>query len=231
MLKAIVFDFDGVIVDSEPLHYRAFLRIAEGFGLSFTYEQYLQEYVGFDDRDAFRHMLGQVRGQGPVAVEPARLMELCRAKGEAFAAVVEEGVEPIPGMPELVRSAAAELPIAIASGATRADIDLILGKMGLTDCFDIIVTADDVAKSKPDPTSYRVAVQKLASRHATLGIDPSECLAIEDTAAGVQSARGAGLMTLGLCSSSGPQVLHQAHRVIDSARGLTVRQLRAWFED
>jgi len=169
--------------------------------------------------------------RGGAAVEPARLAELCRAKGDAFAAVVEEGVEPIAGMPDLVRSAAARLPIAIASGATRSDIDLILGKLKLADCFAIIVTADDVAKSKPDPASYRLAVQRLAQRHPELNLQPGECLAIEDTAAGVQSARGAGLMTLGLATTSGAAALHHAQRVIDSGRGLTVEQLRQWFVD
>jgi HAD superfamily hydrolase (TIGR01509 family) len=229
MLKAIVFDFDGVIVNSEPLHYRAFLRIGERMGVRFSYEEYLEEYVGFDDRDAFAHMLGKV-SPGREA-NAGHVAELCRAKGQAFADVVEEGIEPIAGMPAFVQAAASQLPIAIASGATRADIDLILGKLGLGHLFGIIVTADDVAKSKPDPASYRLAVQKLAAKHPHLSLQPAECLAIEDTAAGIASARGAGLLTLGLTSSHEASVLRQAHRVIDRVEGLTLATLRQWFED
>lgn len=229
MLKAIIFDFDGVIVDSEPMHFRAFLRVAQPLGVTFDYQQYLRDYVGFDDRDALRVMLAKSRSP-EVAKDPAALAALCEQKGHAFEACVNERVDAIPGAVDLVREASAAMPIAIASGATRRDIDLVLRKLDLTDAFRSITTADDVARSKPDPQTYRIAVERLSASCPEAELTPGECLAIEDTAAGIESARGAGLMALGLNSLGDPKQLHRAHRVVDTLRGLTVAQLHKWFD-
>lgn len=229
MLKAIVFDFDGVIVDSEPLHYRAFLRIGKTLGADFTYEEYLDKYIGFDDRDAFRAMLGKPTGRAGNAADEKKIHELIESKADAFEAVVNEGIETIPGMVDLIKQAGAALPIAIASGATRRDIDLILKKLGLSQMFQTIITADLVEASKPDPASYRLAVKALVEKHPGKGVSAGECLAIEDTAAGIESARGAGLMTLGLASTGPTEKLHRANRVITSAKGLTLDELSKWF--
>lgn len=229
MLKAIVFDFDGVIVDSEPLHYRAFLRIARTLGVDFSYDEYLEKYIGYDDRDAFRAMLKLPTGVEGAKADQDRVSKLVEAKADAFEAVVGEGIETIPGTVELIREAGAAMPIAIASGATRRDIDLILRRLGLESLFRTIVTADLVARSKPDPESYAMAVRLLGERHAGEGISPGHCLSIEDTAAGIESARGAGLMTLGLASSGPAAKLHRAHRVVPSMKGVDLARIRAWF--
>lgn len=226
MLRAIVFDFDGVIVDSEPLHYRTFLRVAQGLGMSFDYDEYLERFIGFDDRDAFRSMLGLPTGVEGSDADRRRVAALVEEKADAFEAVVAEGIEPIPGVIELVKSAAAAGPIAIASGATTRDITLILGRLGLSHLFKTIVTADMVTRSKPDPASYAMAVNLLGV--ATPGLMPSQCLAIEDTAAGLESARGAGLFTVGVTTTGPASKLHRAHRVIDGFAGLTMDQLRTW---
>ena len=239
MLKAIVFDFDGVLVDSEPLHYRAFLKVLEPVGVRFNYETYLKRYLGFDDRDGFRQMLLDHDAEGR-----AEVAALCDAKQGAFNAVVTEGVEAIPGALELLREAAGEVPdasppraaaqrrrggggalkVAIASGATREDIDHILDALGQLAKFETIVTADDVARSKPDPQTYALAVERL-------GLEPHECLAIEDTAAGIASAKGAGLRTLGITTTGPAARLAAAERVHDAngLEGVTLSQLQSWF--
>ncbi|MEM6553278.1 MAG: HAD family phosphatase [Planctomycetota bacterium] len=199
-MQAIVFDFDGVLVDSEPLHFLAFTLVGKSLDPAlaehFTYERYLDEYIGFDDRDAFRHMLTQANQP----IDDDRIAELCAKKQTAFDAVIASGqAAAIPGAVELVREClVAELPIAIASGATRKDIDQLLASpaLELTDAFPIIVTTDDVQRSKPNPETYRLAVERL-------NLDPADCLAIEDTAAGLASASAAGLQTLGL-ATTGP---------------------------
>lgn len=229
MLKAIVFDFDGVIVDSEPAHYRAFLQIAQPLGLTFSYEQYLKDYVGFDDRDAFRHIFTQLGRPSPDDAQLARLIE---DKAQAFEDIVDQGMDTIPGVLDLIAQAKAEgFPIAIASGATRRDIDHILKGLKLSGGFDPIITADLVEYSKPDPTSYALAVKGLAARLPALNIQPGDCLAIEDTAAGIASARGAGLMALGLTTTGSADKLGQAQRVIPNLQGVTLEKLREWFND
>lgn len=221
MLEAIVWDFDGVIVNSEPMHYQAFQRVAKSIDYTFTWDEYLDKFIGFDDRDTFRTMLGVPPGGSP-GEDKKKLAGLCEQKGDAFEAVVNEGVESIPGSIDLINHATGKLRLAIASGATQRDIDLILGKLGLTGRFETIVTADDVKRSKPDPQSYALAVRRL-------GVAPNTALAIEDTAAGIESARGAGLWTLGLASSGPASLLRRAHRVVETLEGLSVVQLQSWF--
>ncbi len=236
MLRAIVFDFDGVVVDSEPLHYQAFVLVGKGIGFEFTYEQYLATYIGFDDRDAFRVMLGAAGRE----VTEAKIAELCTQKQRAFDAVAAMGQgragEPgenksgdggtlaIPGALALIDECyAVDFPRAIASGATRQDIDLMLGLLDRRDRFEIIVTADDVAYSKPDPASYALAVDRLE-------IDPDHTLAIEDTVAGLISAREAGLRTLALATTTDADKLRgHADRVIDDLTGIDLEQLRMWY--
>ena len=224
MLQAIVFDFDGVIVDSEPLHYQAFVLVGKSIGFEFTYEQYLATYIGFDDRDAFRVMLGAA-GQ---RVDADRIAQLCQQKQMAFDAVTQMGHRrntlALPGALALIDEChRTDLPRAIASGATRQDIDLMLKLLERQDRFEVIVTADDVARSKPDPASYATAVQRL-------GLDPVSALAIEDTVAGLTSARDAGLMTLGVCTTADRETLEpNADRVIEDLTGVDLEQLRQWF--
>ena len=229
-MKAIVFDFDGVIFDSEPVHFQAFLMVSKGLGIEFDYQKYLQDFIGFDDRDAFRVMLDMIGFEGP---KRDRIAELCQQKQDAFEALVHAGAaKPIDGVIDFLKQIkAAGIPFAVASGATRLDIDLMLDSIGLKDTFDIIVTADDVAASKPHPETYSKAVEMLAQKHADQDIQPQRCLAIEDTSAGIKSARAAGLQVLGITTSNPAEALHEAHRVIDAFEEVSPAQLKDGFVD
>ena len=225
MLEAIIFDFDGVLVDSEPLHYRAFLQTVHPLGVSFDYDRYRERYIGYDDRDGFRAICGEF----DIPLDDQRLAELVATKAAAFASIVECGVAPRPGAVELLEAAAAAMPIALCSGALRHDIWLILPKLGTGDAhgsamdrFRTIVTADDVAHSKPDPEGYTLAAQRL-------GLTPQHCLAIEDTPAGIASAKAAGLRVLAVTTSFPADHLAQADRIVASLSDVTVDGLREWF--
>lgn len=235
MLKAIVFDFDGIVVDSEQLHYQAFMDAARPLGIRMSYDQYVDQLIGYDDCDAFRVMLAMAQGAEP-ANGPQSYMgddrsvaQLKTEKATAFQRLVASGIEPIPGAVELIQQASTQMPLAISSGATRQDIDLMLSVIGLADSFSAIVSADDVARSKPDPQSYVMAVQALAAKYGDLDLQATQCLAIEDTAAGIEAARAAGLWALGVTTTSPMDRLHRAHRTIESMVGLTVDQLSRWF--
>lgn len=229
MLKAVVFDFDGVLVDSEPLHYRAFRRIAQRLGVDFTYGQYLERYVGFDDRDGFRAILAEA-GLTDRATDRTEVARLCAAKALAFEDAVEDGIQAFPGAIELVRELHPRLPLAIASGATRRDIEIVLSKLDLMTKFNPVISADDVEHSKPDPQTYVLAVRGLAARRPDLHIQPQECLAIEDTQAGLEAARQAELMTLGVdTSGQGLTRMGLADRVLPSLQGVGWEELRTWY--
>jgi len=233
MPKAIIFDFDGVIVDSEPLHYQAFVLVGKSLNFEMTWEQYLNQYIGFDDRDAFRYMLAQaIEGGYTPDIENVNktIDELIEKKRLAFEAIAETGTAAILGAVELIEEAAdAGLPIAIASGAVHADIEQMLRLLDIRDQFDIIVAADDVEHSKPDPTTYAMAFEKLAAKYPDAALTPDTTLAIEDTGAGLQSAIGAGLQTLALTTTSPDKVLQDADRVVEDLAGVNLGTLNRWY--
>ena len=221
MLDAVIFDFDGIIVDTEPLHYRAFQEMLVPLGLGYSWQEYLDTYLGFDDRDAFREAF-HVAGR---QLSPEELKNLMDGKAHAFLRIVSAGVPPYPGVVELIRSISGTLPLALCSGALRSDIDPILTQLGLTGAFDTLVTADEVAASKPDPESYRLAVQRLQELYPGR-INPVHSLAIEDILAGIVSATGAGLKVLAVTNSYPEERLTGACRVVASLVGVDLEGLR-----
>lgn len=229
MIKGVVFDFDGVLADSEAAHCRAMLAAVVGSGIHFDMDHYRKRYIGFDDRDAFRAILGDF-GFDSEAGDYSHLRGLMTAKQEAFDKIVQEGIPLVPGAFELAQALKDEgTPIAIASGATRADIRGVLEAHGYDDLFELIVTADDVTCSKPDPETYRLAAERLAALHVDHRLTQETLLAIEDTPAGLRSARGAGLRTLGLTTNQPAEDLTDAEVIRPHLKGLSPALLRAEF--
>ncbi|NVN97852.1 MAG: HAD family phosphatase [Geobacteraceae bacterium] len=221
MLKAVIFDFDGIIVDSEPLHYKAFQRVLEPLGASFSWDDYIETYMGFDDRDAFREAFARA-GK---TLDDARLHELIAQKAELFQHVAADGVTAYPGVCELIRAISGNLPLAICSGALRSDIVPILATLGLTGCFDCMVTADDVPQSKPDPASYLEAVKRLQFCFPEKMILAENAVAIEDTPAGISSAKGAGLKVVAVTNSYAATELTTADAVVITLAELGIEGL------
>ncbi|BDV43434.1 haloacid dehalogenase [Geotalea uraniireducens] len=220
MLSAVIFDFDGIIVDTEPLHYRAFQQVLEPLGLGYSWDDYVAIYMGFDDRDAFREAF-RVAGR---SLDAGMLERLIAAKAAAFQAL-SGAVDPYPGVVELIRTLSDSLPVALCSGALRCDILPILQGLGLDRAFTVLVTADEVAASKPDPASYSLAVERLAATYPERGISPATCLAIEDTPAGIASAAGAGIPVLAVTNSYPATVLTGAVKIVDSLAALSLETL------
>ncbi|MRR36211.1 HAD family phosphatase [bacterium] len=222
MLTAVIFDFDGIIVDTEPLHYRAFQAILEPMGLGYAWEEYVNLYMGFDDRDAFREAF-RVHGRTLGDHELERLID---RKAAAFQEIISNGVTPYPGVVDLINSITGNLPLALCSGALRCDILPILTGLGLSDAFDVMVTADEVTASKPDPASYALAIERLSATFPDRKIIPGHCIAIEDTPAGIASASGAGIPVIAVTNSYPAERLTGAFKVVNSLAGLTMADLR-----
>lgn len=216
MLKAAIFDFDGIIADTEPLHFRAFLDVLEPEGYSFSWEEYIERYIGFDDRDMFRAVFAE-RGK---QLSPRHLSTLIGRKTERFMEAVEDGVEPYPGVVELIGRLGRHLPLALCSGALLCDIEPIMNRLGLFDLFAVVVSAEQVMASKPDPESYRLAVKRLQELYPDRDIAAANCVAIEDTPAGIASAVGAGIPTMAVTNSFPASVLSRADRVVTTLEGL-----------
>jgi HAD superfamily hydrolase (TIGR01509 family) len=220
---AIIFDFDGVIADDEPLHLAAFQRVLAADGITITREQYYARYLGLDDRDAIVQAFRDA-GRSPSA---GRLRELLAAKAEAFLALVRAGAPIFPGVPAFVRQAAARVPLAIASGALRREIELILGQAGLAGCFTAIVSAEDVREGKPSPEAFLLAFERLRARAA--GLAPPSCVVIEDSQPGLEGARRAGMRCIAVATSHPPEALAGADVVVGSLEELGWDALVALF--
>jgi len=207
MLNAVIFDFDGIIVNSEPLHYRAFQMVLEPVGMEFSWEEYCETYMGFDDRDAFKEAF-KVRKEKLCTRDLKRFI---REKAAAFQSLIQENqASPLPGAIELIQSIPSRLPVALCSGALREDIFPILETFKIENAFSVIVTAEDTKKSKPAPAPYKLVIQKL-------GIDdPTTAIAIEDTPSGIISAKKTGLKVLAVTNSYDRKYLLDADAVTDS---------------
>jgi len=211
--EAVLFDFDGILVDTEPMHYEAFRKVLEPLGMGFRWREYVETYMGFDDRDAFREAF-RVHG---TALDDAIMATLVAAKSRAFQEGLRNGVTAYPGAVAMIESLhAAGRPLALCSGALRSDIDPILARLGVARCFPVIVAADDVRKSKPDPESYALAFRRLSETHPSSLTVPGASVAVEDTPAGIRSAKGAGLRVLAVTNSYDTGELSGADWIVDS---------------
>ena len=219
-LQAIVFDFDGVIADSEPLHLKAFQQALAEQGISLDRAEYFSRYLGYDDVGMFQ-ALASDRG---LAMSDRHINALVALKGAKLQAMLNGGEVLFPGAVEFIRSAAAAVPIAIASGALRHEIVEIIEGTGIGGLFTTIVASGDTPESKPSPAPYVLAFEQL--RAAAGGqLDAGRCVAIEDSVWGLESARGAGLRCVGVTSSYGAGQLAGAELVVDGLNALTIEAL------
>jgi beta-phosphoglucomutase len=225
MLHAIVFDFDGVLADSEPLHFEVFRQVLAEVGITLTPEAYYGRYLGYDDLGAFQAVL---RDEGR-AHDEASVASLVAAKADRFPRLVDGRDVLFPGVADAVRRFAAEVPLAIASGALPHEIELILAGAGLRDAFHVVVGAGDTPRSKPAPDPYARAVELLQARGLVpAGPDAAaRCVAIEDSHWGIQSAKAAGLACIAVTTSYDAGELGAADLVVPKVDALSLQQVAA----
>ena len=218
-LRAIVFDFDGVLANSEPLHLRSFQSVLAREGITLTENDYYAKFLGFDDAGAFVAM-GAAHGHHWPASHVAELV----ARKAAQMEILERDISILfPGAADVVRRAAAEVPIAIASGALGVEIRRVLDRERLTSYFTAIVAAEDTPVSKPAADPYQRALAVLAEA-VGFKFEPSECIAIEDSPWGLVSAKAAGLHTVAVAHTYGRAAL-EADLIISSLDELDIAAL------
>lgn len=219
-LQAIIFDFDGVIADSEPLHLRAFQRTLGEIGLELSAADYFGTYLGYDDVGVFE-ALGRHTGT-PFTGEQVR--DLVTRKGVHLQQLTGAGDALFPGAFDFIRAAAARIPVAIASGALRPEIDEVLTGAGLASLFPVIVASGDTPQSKPSPAPYDLAYRQLQQATGR-PLDRRRCVAIEDSRWGLESARGAGLRCVGVTNSYPAHELPGAELITGGLADLTLDAL------
>ena len=219
-LQAVIFDCDGILVDTEPLHYRAFQKVLVPFGLGHDYACYVEHFIGFDDRDAFIHAFGEAG----IELGATTLEGLVAAKSTALRELIQQGVPSFPGVVGLIKELMDRgIPMAVASGALRQEVEAFISSLGLHRAFRAIVSADDVKKSKPDPETYLLAIERLSRLQGTL--TPMNCIAVEDTPAGIRSAKSARLLVIAVTNSFSETELCEADKVVSSLADLSFRDI------
>lgn len=227
MLRAIVFDFDGVLVDSEPLIFELTRQMALKEGWALSREEYFRDYLALDDRGIVEHLY---RSHGR-PLDRARRDDLIEWKFHAYAEAIRDGLPAMPGAVEFVRKVAEQYPLAIASGSLRSEVEHLLVKIELREKFSLLVTAEDTQRSKPDPEIFVKALAGLnrleAFRQAPLL--PAECLAIEDAPAGVRAAKAAGMKCLAIAHSRSPAELSHADVIVEGFEEIDIPNLKKLF--
>jgi len=204
--RAVLFDCDGVIADSEPLHLRAFRDVLAPLGITITDEEYTDRYLGRDDREL--------------------VATLIAAKARGFRRVLETETRIYPGVVDFIR-ALAGVPLAVVSGALRNEVEIILRCAGVREAFAAIVGAEDVPAGKPDPEGFLRALGVLGGSDA---IEPRTCLVVEDSLAGLEAATRAGMRRLAVTNSyPASQLRPLADLVVPSLAGLTLARVRQLF--
>ncbi len=220
-LQAIILDFDGVVANSERLHLRAFQDALATTPVALSDEAYFDRYLGFDDLGVFR-TLGQDLGT-PFA--PAELDALVAVKALRYEALAAAGEMLFPGVSGFIRSAAARVPLAVASGALTHENEEVLAHAGLRGCFLAVVGADQTARSKPAPDPYLEAFARMQAA-AGLTLSARHTVAIEDSRWGLESARAAGLRTVAVTNTYPADVLAEhAELVVEGLGSLALETL------
>lgn len=209
--RGVVFDFDGVLADTELLHLAAYQDVFAPRGWTLDESTYFTRYLGYDDRDLLR----LYAADNGVAMPEREAVALLEQKTVAYEHAINTRNVLYPSAAATVRAIAGRFHVAIASGSRRREIVQVLGGSGLGDLFPVIISADDCAKSKPAPDPYLVAV-------TGLGLSPSSCVAIEDSHWGLTAARIAGLRTIGVTTTSSADLLASADRIVRSIADVNV---------
>lgn len=217
MLKAVIFDFDGVIANTEPVHFEAFRIILNEEGILLTEAEYYSRYLAYDDRTLFKTLL-EDRG---VSGRDDYIYGLMRRKSAHYDRLIEGNVEILPGVLQFIETLKGRVSLAIASGALKKEIMEILELAGIEDDFQAVVSAEDVERSKPEPDVYLETLRRLNSEAGPdTHILPSECVVIEDSVAGIRAAKAAGMRCLAVTNSYAAHELSGADIVRDTLSGL-----------
>jgi HAD superfamily hydrolase (TIGR01509 family) len=196
LIRAIFFDLDGTLADTEPLHFDAFCEVFNSENVEVTRDEYFSRLIGYNDRDCFTVVLREHHKP----FDAARISALMDKKAALYQAMIAGRDVLSPGAEEFVRKCAERFPLMIVTGTLRAEAELILGRAKLRGLFADVIAAEDVERGKPEPDGFLAGLGRLGFiLRPRPSIRAEECLVIEDTAAGIEAAHRAGMKVLAVC--------------------------------
>ncbi|MEJ2701768.1 MAG: HAD family phosphatase [Sedimentisphaerales bacterium] len=222
MLKAVIFDFDGVITDSEVLHLRAFNRSLVPFGIEITTKDYYQNYLGFSDFDCYEALIEK----GLLKIEEGQIADIIKEKSRIFEHLTRTEGRTIEGVHDfLTMLKQNDIPMAICSGSLLVEIELMLDEAKLRHFFTTIVSAEQVKKGKPHPEGFLLSLRKL-NQVCHLPILARECIVIEDSQWGLKAGKDAGMHTVAVTTSYEAAQLTLAEKVVNRLTELSLADLQ-----
>lgn len=217
MIRSVLFDFNGIILDDETVHRDLFAEVLAPHGVPLPAEDYERLYLGMDDRGCLAAAWRAAKG-GPISEETLRL--LIREKARLYEKRMDLGLPLYEGAASLIQDLAPKVPLGIVSGALRPEILHALTRHGLAKAFAFVISAEDAPLGKPDPSGYLLAFQTLADRGLHTG-GPGEIAVIEDSIQGIEAAKAAGMKTVGVGHTYPLSQLAHADRTVSHIRDLT----------
>lgn len=229
MLRTVIFDFDGVITDSEILHFRAFNQVLGRYGIELTKQEYYKTYLGFNDADCY----GKLIQQGLLKAEQEQIGNLIEEKKHIYKELAKTEGKMIEGVREfLTLLENNSMPMAICSGSLLTEVEMVLDDTGLRHLFEVIVSGEQVKKGKPDPEGFLLTLKRL-NENATSKkggnqnhILPGECIVIEDSHWGLEAAKSAGMHTIAVTNSYEVEQLGMAEKVVHRLDELSIDDLQ-----
>lgn len=211
MPKAVIWDMDGVIADTAPYHFKAWQEVFRKRGVSFTEEDFRRNF-GLRNDTIIRDTLGEQISQSEIDA-------IAREKEKTFRQVIGQNIKPLPGAVKMLKSLREHgFKMALASSAPIENIRLVTRGLGIDDYFHSIVTGRDVAEGKPSPQGFLLAAQKL-------GVEPKDCIVIEDAIAGVAAAKRAGMKCIAVTNTHPRESLAEADLAVDTLEEITAGDL------
>ncbi|MBD0371261.1 MAG: HAD family phosphatase [Pyrinomonadaceae bacterium] len=223
MIRAIFFDFNGVVIDDEALHLKAYRELFDAEGVTMSDEQYFG-CLGMDDK-TFVRLAFELSNR---TITDEAMNALIERKTELHAELIKDELPLFPGVLNFIKNTSRHYSLGLVSMARRVEIFHVLERAQFEKAFSVVVTAEDVHVCKPDPTCYRLALERLNEQRIASGqtpVLPEECLVIEDAPAGIQAGRAAGMHTLGVTNTVAEEKLRAAQADV------VTRNLYDWNAD
>lgn len=235
MARAVILDYNGVIVNDEPIHKSAFQKVLGEERIRLDDEEYFTRYLGLSDRDIAWDVVKRQGGAGTNGDAEDRVDHILARKALAYRNLVKHHLPEVPGAASFIRVASEKYPIAVASGALRVEVEDGLYRLGVRDYVTALVTVEDVSRGKPHPESLlrarEVLIQICNTPGAPIPLSPDEpassFLVVEDSPAGLAAARAAWMPAVALTTSRPAEEMKPAARVLPDLSALSMSDVEA----
>jgi len=222
MLRAVIFDFDGVITDSEILHLRAFNQSLAQYGIEITKNDYYTMYLGFNDTDCYKLLIEK----GLLKMDEQQINTLMNQKKKIFEQLAKAEGKMIEGVRDFLNMLEQNnIPMAICSGSLLTEVEMVLEEARLRHLFEVIVSGEQVTKGKPDPEGFLLSLQRLNENREN-PITANQCVVIEDSHWGLEAAKAAGMHTIAVTNSYDAGQLGMAEKIVNQLNELSIADLQ-----